>query len=34
MVTAAGLSIVLGLVTWLVLALARSVTGAAVAASA
>ncbi|WP_144156581.1 ABC transporter permease [Paraburkholderia sp. BCC1885] len=34
MVTAAGLSIVLGLVTWLVLALARSVTGSAVAASA
>src|ERR1700737_1122049 len=32
MVTAAGLSIVLGLVTWLVLALARSMTGAAVAA--
>ena len=34
MVTAAGLSIVLGLVTWLVLALARSATGSAVAASA
>ena len=34
MVTAAGLSIVLGLVTWAVLTLARSVTGAAVAATA
>jgi putative spermidine/putrescine transport system permease protein len=34
MVTAAGLSIVLGLVTWLVLALARSMTGSAVAATA
>jgi putative spermidine/putrescine transport system permease protein len=34
MVTAAGLSILLGLVTWVVLALARSATGAAVAASA
>ncbi len=34
MVTAAGLSIVLGLVTWLVLALARNVSGQAVAASA
>jgi putative spermidine/putrescine transport system permease protein len=34
MVTAAGLSIVLGIVTWAVLAFARSVSGAAVAASA
>jgi putative spermidine/putrescine transport system permease protein len=34
MVTAAGLSIVLGIVTWAVLALARSVSGSAVAASA
>src|SRR5579864_7271745 len=34
MVTAAGLSIVLGVVTWLVLALARSATGSAVAATA
>jgi putative spermidine/putrescine transport system permease protein len=34
MVTAAGLSIVLGLVTWAVLGLARSLTGAAVAATA
>ncbi|MDE1183874.1 ABC transporter permease [Paraburkholderia sp.] len=34
MVTAAGLSIVLGLVTWLVLWLARNVSGSAVAASA
>lgn len=34
MVTAAGLSILLGLVTWAVLALARSMTGSAVAASA
>ncbi|WP_118179278.1 ABC transporter permease [Paraburkholderia phosphatilytica] len=34
MVTAAGLSIVLGIVTWAVLAFARSVTGSAVAASA
>jgi putative spermidine/putrescine transport system permease protein len=34
MVTAAGLSIVLGIVTWLVLALARSATGSAVAATA
>lgn len=34
MVTAAGLSIVLGIVTWAVLALARSITGSAVAATA
>ncbi|WP_206996811.1 ABC transporter permease [Trinickia mobilis] len=34
MVTAAGLSIVLGIVTWLVLAVARNVTGSAVAATA
>jgi putative spermidine/putrescine transport system permease protein len=34
MVSAAGLSIVLGLVTWLVLALARSATGSAVAGTA
>ncbi|WP_025598797.1 ABC transporter permease [Burkholderia sp. WSM2230] len=34
MVTAAGLSIVLGIVTWAVLALARSMSGSAVAASA
>ncbi|MEN2472148.1 ABC transporter permease [Burkholderia sp. GS2Y] len=34
MVTAAGLSIVLGLVTWAVLACARSMTGSAVAATA
>lgn len=34
MVTAAGLSIVLGLVTWLVLALARRLTGSTVAATA
>jgi putative spermidine/putrescine transport system permease protein len=34
MATAAGLSIVLGVVTWLVLALARSATGAGVAATA
>jgi putative spermidine/putrescine transport system permease protein len=34
MVTAAGLSIVLGIVTWAVLAFARSVSGSAVAASA
>ncbi|RKP52181.1 ABC transporter permease [Trinickia fusca] len=34
MVTAAGLSIILGLVTWLVLALARTMTGSAVAATA
>ena len=34
MVTAAGLSIVLGIVTWLVLAFARSVSGSAVAATA
>jgi putative spermidine/putrescine transport system permease protein len=34
MVTAAGLSVLLGLVTWLVLALARSATGSAVAATA
>ncbi len=34
MVTAAGLSIVLGIVTWLVLVLARSATGSAVAATA
>ncbi|KVC77763.1 ABC transporter permease [Burkholderia ubonensis] len=34
MVTAAGLSIVLGLVTWAVLACARSATGSAVAATA
>jgi putative spermidine/putrescine transport system permease protein len=34
MMTAAGLSIVLGIVTWAVLALARSVSGSAVAASA
>ncbi|HWX11066.1 MAG TPA: ABC transporter permease [Trinickia sp.] len=34
MATAAGLSILLGIVTWLVLALARSATGSAVAATA
>ena len=34
MITAAGLSIVLGIVTWAVLALARSLTGSAVAATA
>jgi putative spermidine/putrescine transport system permease protein len=34
MVTAAGLSVVLGVVTWIVLALARSATGSAVAATA
>ncbi|MBN3856182.1 ABC transporter permease [Paraburkholderia sp. Ac-20340] len=34
MVTAAGLSIVLGVVTWAVLTIARSLTGAAVAATA
>jgi putative spermidine/putrescine transport system permease protein len=34
MVTAAGLSVLLGIVTWLVLALARSATGSAVAATA
>jgi putative spermidine/putrescine transport system permease protein len=34
MVTAAGLSILLGVVTWVVLALARSATGSAVAATA
>jgi putative spermidine/putrescine transport system permease protein len=33
-VTAAGLSIVLGVVTWVVLALARTATGSAVAATA
>ena len=34
MVTAAGLSIILGIVTWAVLAAARSATGPAVAATA
>jgi putative spermidine/putrescine transport system permease protein len=34
MVTAAGLSIVLGIVTWAVLAIARSASGSGVAASA
>jgi putative spermidine/putrescine transport system permease protein len=34
MITAAGLSVILGIVTWLVLAIARSATGSAVAATA